>query len=172
MAVRSGGKDDVEAVDLELEDALGPLEVLQLVLAGSTMDVLRKLVLDELARRVRQQHLSAVPRGADPCSAVDAHADVPLAADERLARVDPDPHAKRGAVRPGLGGERPLCGHGGRDRVARACEGDEERVTLRVDLVPVELLDRRAKQLGVPRQHRVVSLRGAVPAAASTPLCR
>jgi hypothetical protein len=91
-------------------------------------------------------------------------ADVILLPDLRLAGMDPDAHAHLDALRPPLGRQRPLRAHRGRDRVARPCEGDEEGVTLGVDLATVVRVERCAKHalmlgkhLGVaaaqPRQH-------------------
>ena len=63
-------------------------------------NVLGELVLDELARRVRQQNLAAVARAADARAPVDAHADVALAADERLTGVDAHAYANGDVLRP------------------------------------------------------------------------
>jgi len=97
-----------------------------------------------------------VARGANACAPVDAHPYVSLAADEWLAGVDPHPYTNGDTVGPGLRSERALRRHGGGDRVTRAREGDEERVALRVDLVAVELFNRRAEQPVVRRQNLVV----------------
>ena len=122
------------------------------------VDVVGQLVLDEFAGRVRQEHLAAVPGRADARAAVDAHPDIPVATDKRLARVKAHPHANRHAVGPRLGGERPLQLDRRGDRVACARERDEERVALRVDLVAVEPLDRLADQPGMGLKHIVVAL--------------
>jgi hypothetical protein len=91
-----------------------PREIFQPVLAEiDDANVVRQVVLDELARCVRQQNLTAVRGGADARTAVDTHADVALAADQRLAGVQSHADAERGVLRPGLGGERPLRRDGG-----------------------------------------------------------
>ncbi len=119
-------------------------------------NVVRQLVLDELARGVRQQHLAAVGRGADACASVDAHPDVSLAADDGLTGVDPHAHMNGDAVGPGLRSQGALRRYGGGDRVTGTREGDEESVALRVDLVAVELFNRRAEQPRVRGQDFVV----------------
>jgi hypothetical protein len=120
------------------------------------MNVVRQIVLDELACRVRQQNLAAVAGGANACAPVDAHPDVSLTPDERLACVDPHPHADGDAVGPGLRSERTLRCHRRAHPVTRPRERDEECVALRVDLVTAELFNRRAKQPGVCGKNLVV----------------
>ena len=154
-----------QIADDELEEVLGAIEVLEPVLAEiPERDVRRQLVGDQLARGARDQHLPAVSGGADPRRAVHVQTDVIVLPDLRLAGVDAHPHAHVDALGPTLGRERPLRAHRGGDRVARPREGDEERVTLGVDLATVVLVERRpqqalmlAKHLGVaaaqPRQQ-------------------
>ena len=117
----------------ELEQALRRREVLQTVLA----EVANGLAGDEVARRLRQEHLPAVPGGGDPRRAVDVDPDVALVGHDRLARVEPHADADRPVA------ERRLPVGGGGDRVGGARERDEERVALRVHLdaaVPRESL--------------------------------
>ena len=91
-------------------------------------EVAHVLAGDEVARRLRQEHLPAVPGGGDPRRAVDVHPDVALVGHDRLARVEPHPDADRPVA------ERRLPVGGGGERVGGAREGDEERVALRVHL--------------------------------------
>jgi len=120
------------------------------------MNVVRQLVLDELPRRVRQQNLTAVARRTNARATVDAHPDISFATDERLTSVDPHPHTDGDTVGPGLRGEPALRGYSGANRVARAREGDEERITLRIDLVATEPFNCRTEQPGVRRKNLVV----------------
>jgi hypothetical protein len=76
-----------------------------------------------------------MPSCADPGRAVDAESDVPFARCGGLSRVDAHPHAKLRAVRPGVLGKPALTRDRRSDSILRAPEGDEERVTLRVDFV-------------------------------------
>ena len=84
--------------------------------------------VDERTGRLRQQHLAAVADSGDPRALVHVEADVPLLRQARLARMQPHPNADRPV------GQRPLAVGGRGDGVRGAAEGDEERVTLRVDL--------------------------------------
>ena len=113
---------------------------------------------DERARRVREQHVAAVPRGAEPGGADDVEAEVPLAADRRLAGVQPHPHEDGAAVRPVVRGVGALHLDGRLDRVAGAREGEEERVALRVDLDAAALGERVAHQPAVVGEDAVVAL--------------
>ena len=95
--------------------------------------------VDERTGRLRQEHLPAVADGGDPRALVHVEADVSLLGQPRLARVQPHPHAYRPV------GQRALAVRGSGDRVRRAGEGDEERVTLRVDLDALVVGKRRAE---------------------------
>src|SRR5262245_60639108 len=94
-------------------------------------DVLSK---GEIAGRVRNQHLPAVPRRTDPRAAMDTDADVAFIGDQRISGVNahPDPHLS--AVRPRAPSERELAFTGRSERVARATEHDEETVAFGADL--------------------------------------
>ena len=100
-----------------------------------------------------------MPGGHDPRRPVDAQAVVALVAEARLAGVEPDPHAERGAVRPRVPGEAALARRRGEHGVPRLAEGDEERVALRVDLLPVVLGERCPQNPPVVGQHLAVRSR-------------
>ena len=123
-----------EPVDLELVDALRRAEILEAVHA-QVADVR----VHERTGRLRQEHLPAVADGGDPRALVHVEADVSLLGQPRLARVQPHPHAYRPV------GQCALAVRSGGDGVRRAGEGDEERVTLRVDLDAFVLGERRAE---------------------------
>ena len=145
----------------QLEESLRRREVLEPVLA----EVANRLAGDEVARRLRQEYLAAVPGGGDPRGTVDVDPDVALLGYDRLARVEPHAHADRPAA------ERSLPVGGGRDRVGGARERDEERVPLRVHLdaaVPRKGLPQDA---AVPAQQLRVTRRRARATAASSPRC-
>jgi 2-hydroxychromene-2-carboxylate isomerase len=58
-------------------------------------EFLREIVLDELPRRLRDQHLAAVPCCGDAGAPVDVHPDVAFFGSQRFARVDAHPRANR-----------------------------------------------------------------------------
>jgi hypothetical protein len=64
----------------------------------------------------------------DPCTLVDIEADIPLLGQPRLTRMQTHPHPDRAAR------ERALSFLGSPYRIRSTTEGDEERVTLRIDL--------------------------------------
>ena len=92
-------------------------------------------------------------RRADPCAAVDAEADVPALARVDRARVEAHPNAQRPPVRPGVPLEGVLSLHGDRCSVPRTGKGDEERVSLCVDLVPLVSGERVSEQASVRVEH-------------------
>jgi hypothetical protein len=98
----------------------------------------------EISRRLRDEDLAAVADGRNASGAVDVDPDVTLFGYERLARVQ----AHADADRPRLERSLPVDSRGKRIRGLR--EGDEERVSLRVDLdatVPAEALTQRLSML-------------------------
>ena len=115
-----------QAVDLELEDALGRAEVLEPVRAEVAC-----LVVDERVSCLREQYLAPVSDGCDPRAFVHVDPDVALIGHPRLAGVEPHPDPNRPVRQAPLG----VCGC--RGRVRRARERHEERITLCVDLDPV-----------------------------------
>src|SRR5262245_50060065 len=136
-----------QALDLELEDPLRPIDVLEPKLAQiAQADVRREVVLDKLAGRVREQHLSAMPGPADAGRTVDAETDVTALGGDGLARVDSHSHTELHSLGPPVPGERALrCDRRG-DRIARAAEGDEERIALGVDLLTAVRLEGLAQE--------------------------
>ena len=105
-----------------------------------------KCAPDQGPGRLRQEYLATTPDGAEPGSPHHVDAEVPLAADSRLARVQPHPDADRVPVGPVMGRVESLRLDGRRDGVARPWEREEEGVTLRVDLDATAFAEARAHQ--------------------------
>ena len=123
----------------ELVDPDGAVEVLQPVLAQiAKLDAgeVVCVVLEERDGRLRDQDLPAVSHCAQSRGPVDCEADVAPVGDLGRAGVEADPHAQLGAGRPRMLPQRPLGGDRGEHPVARAAKRGEERVSLRIDLVP------------------------------------
>ena len=100
----------------------GRLEVLQAVVP----EVAHRRI-DEVPRGLGQQHLVSVSGRRDACSPVHVETHVAFAREYRLAGMDPHANPDRAHREGGLSDPRRL------DRVTRSSEGEEERVTLRVD---------------------------------------
>ena len=78
------------------------VEVLEPVLTEVAQADLRgPVVAEQLARRLRHEHLAAVPGRADARRTWTPMPDVALAAHAGLARVDAHAHAQLGALGPG-----------------------------------------------------------------------
>src|SRR5262249_47922647 len=131
----------------QLVDPLGRGQVLQPVLAKID-DIPHP---GEVPRSLREKHLSAVADRRDPRGAVHIDADIALVDQERLTRMDAHPNAHRASP------ERRLALTRRSYSVARAGEGDEERVALRVNLNPV-MTDERVAQ-----HPPVLDQRGHIP---------
>src|SRR5207302_11231224 len=70
----------------QLVNPVGFIEILEPVFSEVAQGYVRQRVVpEELPRRLRDQHVAAVPGGGNASGAVDAEADVALAADGRLA---------------------------------------------------------------------------------------
>ena len=144
-----------QAADVELVDANGPHDVLELPLSeisqGEPVEMV-DVVLDVLRGRLRDEHLAAVADGADPRRTVDGQADV------ALARVQADAHPQLDTVRPLVLGKRPLDLGGSAHGVLGTVEGHEERVALVVDLRSAEVGEDRSQQAMMLFQQRRVAL--------------
>ena len=138
---------------------LGPAQVLQPV--GAEIQQFEGFG-EQLARRVRHEHLATMSGGHDPSGVVHVQADVRALHQLRLAGMDADANRDLTVLRPCVRGERLLRAGGCRDRVANGGEGDEERISLRVDLVPVLGVKCLAKQAPVHCEQVGVGVTGAL----------
>jgi hypothetical protein len=94
---------------------------------------------------------------------VDGDAEVAVVRDGGFAGVQAHPHAQVAAVRPAVFGQGPLSGGCGEHGVPCAWKRDEQRVSLRVDLVPAALLEGGAQEphvVGEPAGVAVAELTG------------
>ena len=85
-----------------------------------------KHVIDERARRFRDEHLAAVRRAGDPGGAVDIEAEVLVTDERRLAGVQPDAHLNAPSLRPGMRLQSLLRRCRAAAGIQRAAEHDEE----------------------------------------------
>ena len=148
----------LQPLDLELEERLGALDVLQSIRAEVAERDALDPVLDELAGRVRQQHLTAVGDRADPRRAMYPQPDVALLPDDGLSGMQPHPHAHLATLGPGVLRKRPLRDHHGFQRRVRAAEREEEPVALRVDLTTLARLSRLPEDAPVLTEHSSISV--------------
>jgi hypothetical protein len=102
--------------------------------------------IQELARALGEQHLTSVPGGADPRTAMHIDADIALVRKRGLAGVDPHSHS-HGPTRKGVL-RFTRCG----DCARGMCEGGEQRVALSVDLDPIVLGDSGSQNSPVIRE--------------------
>ena len=122
----------------------------------------RVRITEELCGRVRQEHLPAMPGGADPRAAVHADADVALFRRDRRRAVDSHPYAQLASVRPLVRCQHPLGVDGRARGIRRAWECHEERVSLRIHLRPTGSGNAFADQPSVFVEHDAVPLRTEV----------
>ena len=111
------------------------------------------LVLDHALGRLRDEDLASVAGCADACGTVDRKARVTAVGRRRLTGVDADPHLQFALVRPGMARECQLGLDRSEHGLVCAFERVEERVALRVDLVPSVTGEGRAYQSLVVRQR-------------------
>ena len=96
--------------------------------------------------------------GADPCRPVHAESDVALLADGRLAGVEAHAYAYLHTVRPLVLGECALRDDGGCESRLGAGKGEEERVSLVIDLASLAPLDGVSEDALVLLEHVAVAL--------------
>jgi hypothetical protein len=133
-----------QAGDQELRQSLRAGQVLEAVLTEITKrHPVAQLFFDELARRLREQHLSAVCSRAYARGSRDVEPHVAARRERRLARVDAHADAQRRLAKFALQTRR------AHDGGARAGKGREERVALRVDDVSVRITDGRVDEAPV-----------------------
>ena len=145
----------------ELVDVLGRLEVLQAVVP----EVANRRI-DEVPRRLGQQHLVSVSGRRDACSPVHVETHVPFVREDRLAGMDPHANPDRAHREGGLSDPRRL------DRVTRSSEGEEERVTLRVDFDASVRRRQTREGSGGARRARRRRRRPVREGGGSSPRCR
>ena len=142
-----------------LEDPVRLQEVLQPVRAEiAKRDVVERLLLEQLARRLRNKRLTAVTRRADARGAVNADPHIAVWRRLRLTGVDADADLQRLPLRPGVRSQRALTLYRSRHRVFRRVECNEEGVALCVHLMTGVGGERGSQQLAVSLQClRIVS---------------
>ena len=96
----------------------------------------RKVLLDQVARRAREQDLTAMAGRGDTRSPMHVHADIAAVAQLGLAGVQAHPHTYFHARGPVLSGKRPLPLDSGAQGIVRPREGQEERIALNVHDLP------------------------------------
>ena len=130
----------LEPFDVELEEALGTVDVLEPVGAELAHRHASDLILDQLAGCVRQHDLTAVCHGSDSGRPMDAETHVSLIPDHGLARVQTHTHPHLAALGPPVLRERTLRHDCGSQRRIGTPKGEEEGVSLGVDLPAAALL--------------------------------
>ena len=105
-----------------------------------------QLGIDEVSRRLREQHLAAMPGGRDTGSTMHIDTHIALVRDQRLARMQPHPHPHRSAHQRRLG----LLGR--RNGIRRPPERDKERITLRIHLHAAVMRERPTQDAPVLRE--------------------
>jgi hypothetical protein len=153
---RERGREPVGGRLIETNRAVKVFEPLLAEVAKEDVQVLL-LVLEERLRRLRDEDLAAVTSGAYSRRPMHGEAGVAAVARDRLARVQAHPHLDLDPVGPGVRKEGELSLDGGEKRVARAREGNEERVALGVHLIATVGDERSAQQTLVVGQNGAVA---------------
>ena len=142
----------------ELKELFGASDVLEAMLSDIPQaHAIWEVMLHQIAGRLGEQHLSAMPGAHDPCASVEIQTNVPLGGKLWFpgvqAHAHPDPHA----FRPGMSEEEALRIYGSFDGIGGACKGHKKGLSRRIDLVTVPPLDCRTQQVPPFFQHQRVA---------------
>jgi hypothetical protein len=146
-----------------LEEAFGPAQILQPVLAQIPQRYGGNATVDQTSGGARQQDLAAMTRRHDARCPVDGGAEEIPAARLSLSRMDPDPDADRAAGRPRFAEEGPLGRDRGRHRGDRPGEHGHETVAGRLDDGSVGIGDRVSEEGLMPCKSALHLLRVLLP---------
>ena len=136
---------------------LGREQVFEPVLAEIAHLDVGRWVADDAFRRFGREDLAAVRDSRYPGCPVDVEARQAVADALGLAGVEAHPDTDLRVVRPRLGRERALSGHGRRDCGLRAVEHDEEGIALGALLVDRHSPSRPAQDRPVPLAQLAVA---------------
>ena len=148
----------LQSLDVQLEKHLGKIDVLEPVGAELAHRHASHLVCDQPAGDVREQHLPTVCGRSDPRRAVHPQPDIALLFDYGLARMQPHAHTHLGALGPFVLGKSLLRDDRGSQSRVGAREGEEERVSLVVDLSAFAFLCGCSQDAPLLGENRAVAL--------------
>jgi hypothetical protein len=132
----------------ELKELFGTSDVLEVMLSDIPQaHAIWEVMLHQIAGRLGEQHLSAVPDTHDPFASLEIQANVPLGGKLWLPGVQAHAHPDLHAFRPDMGEEETLRIDGGFDGIGGACKGHKKSLSRRIDLVTVPLLACRTHQV-------------------------
>ena len=153
-------KPGVQAIDHEVVETLRLAQVFQSMLAEvAQRHGTRKVVADEVGRRLRHEHLSSVAGAHHARGAVYVEAHVVVTGEKRLSRVETHSHAQHSSFRPAMGGMPALDLRRRGHAIARLAKRAQERVPVRADLDPAMIVERRADEAAVHLQSVRVGVR-------------
>src|SRR3989440_9027427 len=112
-----------------------------------------KDMIDQRARRFRDEYLAAMRRAGDPGGAVDIEAEVLVTDERRLPGVQPDAHLNAPSLGPGMRLQSLLRRRRAAEGIQRAAEHDQEGVALGAELLAARLGQRLAKHRVMGEQH-------------------
>src|SRR3990170_8612638 len=122
-----------------------------------------KVVTEVLARGLREQDLPTVSSGHDAVRTVNIQAQVSSADERGLPRMQPNAHPHRRAFRPCMHRQRPKGFYRSGDGIGGRRKCNEERISLRVELMSSPILKHRAhdtplvgKDLSIPVVTKVL----------------
>jgi len=145
--------------DDELKEMIGSRHILEALLAHiAQAHAVRQMLLDKVARCLRDQHLTPVPGAHDTCRAVYIHPHISLGSQHWLARMQPHTHTHYTSFGPGVSSQSALRVNRRRDSISGTRKGYEEGISLHIDFVTAPPLECRTQQVPALREHRDVAL--------------
>src|SRR5947209_13342835 len=144
----------MQAVNHDVKHLARTSEVLQ----GMLTDGLKNAILGQRLRSLAGQQLTAVRRRRQTRGVMNIRTPVGSSLDPRSPGVSRHPDANRMTAGPVMRGQSTLRVDRGMDSRRRIIEGDEERVTLSIDLHAAVFGPNRAQEAMMLGQHSAICL--------------
>jgi hypothetical protein len=148
-----------EVCNDQLEEVNRALYVFEMMLSHIPQaHILRQVVFNEFLGHPGEKHLPAISGSHEPRCKVNIQAEVAVGGTLGFARVQAHADTHLSSFWPGISGQAALGGYCCRDGICGTSEGDEERISPRVNFVAVPLLESGAQKILASCEYESVAV--------------
>src|SRR5579859_3027619 len=115
----------------------------------------RQVMLHQVSRGLREQHLTAMPGAHDARGAMDVQAEIAISGKLGFTRMQPHAHTHAHPIGPGMQSKSALGIDGRRESIARTSESYNIGVPLRTHIMSMPLVEARLQQAPALREDIV-----------------